>query len=331
MVKSTKLYQTLTENLMTYADSGATDHCFAGQEDFITYLAYNPSCTSRTANKDGTIRILGVGKVKCTFTYNGCLIHLTFKAAIHAPDLSANLISISKFDDLGFYTIFRGGKVVFIDTTKRVMMEGRRVGGMYLLDMGTPPIAPGPGGTVAMSACSHDKPVGIDPWHWRLGHAGISTIREMSKKAMVEELSVTGDMDTPGQCKDCILGKHATCPYNEEVIPEKEVLEHVHINMWGPASVKSVGGASYLMVLVDGRSAMKFGYPLSHKTGELTLQVFSKFHIATECITGKRLLQVQIDGGHEWWNEKWDDYFHQHGITRDPDVMPYAHPPDGHK
>jgi len=126
----------------------------------------------------------------------------------------------------------------------------------------------------------------------------------MSRKEMVEGLSITGDMNIPGQCEDCILGKHAACLYDEEVIPEEEVLERIHINMWGPASIKSVGGASYLMVLVDGGSAMKFGYPLSHKTGDLTLQVFSKFHVAVECITGRRLLKVRIDGGCEWWNKK---------------------------
>jgi len=106
-------------------------------------------------------------------------------------------------------------------------------------------------------------------------------------------------MDIPGQCKDCILGKHTAHPYDEEVIPKKEVLECVHIDMWGPASVKSVEGALYLMVLVDGGSAMKFSYSLSHKTGDLTLQVFSEFHVAAEHVTGKRLIQVQIDGGHE--------------------------------
>ena len=180
-----------------------------------------------------------------------------------------------------------------------------------------------------MSAHSHEKPVGIDTWHRRLGHAGISTIREMSRKGMVEGLSVTGDMNIPGQCEDCILGKRAAHPYDEEVIPEEDVLERVHIDMWGSASVRSVGGASYLMVLVDGGSAMKFGYPLSHKTGELTLQVFSEFHVAAERVTGKRLLKVQIDGEREWWNEKWDDYLRRHGITQDPDVTPYAHAQNG--
>jgi len=83
------------------------------------------------------------------------------------------------------------------------------------------------------------------------------------------------------------------------------------------------------MVLVDSGSAMKFGYPLSHKTGKLTLQVFSEFHVATEHVTGKRLLQVQIDGGREWWNEKWDNYLCQYRIIRNLDMMPYAHPQNG--
>ena len=109
----------------------------------------------------------------------------------------------------------------------------------------------------------------------------MSTIREMSRKRLVEGLSITGDMDIPGKCEDCILGKHAARPYDEEV------LERVHIDMWGPASVRSVGGASYLMVLVDGGSATKFGYPLSHKTGDLTLQAFTEFHVAAERITGR--------------------------------------------
>ena len=293
----TRVFLTMPTQSRTYADSGTTDHCFANREDFTTYLTYNPPHTGHTANKDGTFRILGVDKVKCTFTYNGRRTHFTFKAAVHTPDLSANLISVSKFDDLGFYTTFGGGKVIFLDMSKQVMMEGRRVGGMYLLDMGSPPTAPSPGGTMVMSVCSHEKPVEIDTWHRRLGHAGISTISEMSRKGMVEGLSITRDMNIPGQCEDCILGKHAARPYDEEVILEEDILEHIHIDMWGPASVRSVGGALYLMVLVDGGSAMKFGYPLSHKTEELTLQVFSEFHVAAEHVTGKRLLKVQIDGG----------------------------------
>ena len=131
----------------------------------MTYIAYNPPRTGHTANKDGTFRILDVGEVRRTFTYNGHRTHLTFKAAVHAPDLSANLIFISKFDDLGFYTIFGGRKVIFLDATKQVMMEGCRVSGMYLLDMmGTPPTAAGPG-MVVMSTCSHEKPIGINTWH----------------------------------------------------------------------------------------------------------------------------------------------------------------------
>jgi len=112
------------------------------------------------------------------------------------------------------------------------------------------------------------------------------------------------------------------------VEPEDEVLKRIHIDLWGPASVKSVGGALYLMVLVDGGSSMKFGYLLSHKTANLTLQVFTEFHLKAERVTGKKLQHVRVDLGHEWWNEKWDDYLRSHGIIKEGST-PYAHGQNG--
>jgi len=50
-----RAFLTMPTQSRTYADSGATDHCFANREDFTTYLAYNPPHTGRTANKDGTL------------------------------------------------------------------------------------------------------------------------------------------------------------------------------------------------------------------------------------------------------------------------------------
>ena len=172
-------------------------------------------------------------------------------------------------------------------------MEGCQVGGMYLLDMRTSLMVSSPNvGMVAVSAQSHETPVGIDIWHRQLGHASISTICEMSQKGLVEGLKVTGHLDVSGKYEDCILGKHVAHLYDEEVVPEKDMLERVYIDMWGPASVKSVGGASYLMVLVDSGSVMKFSYSLSHKTGNLMLQAFTEFHVAVKCVTGRKLLQV---------------------------------------
>ena len=163
---ATRMFLTTPTQTRTYADSGTTDHCFTNQEEFTTYLTYNPPCTGHTANKDGTFHTLGVDKVRCSFIYNGCHTHPNFKAAVHAPDLSANLISISKFNNLRFYTTFRGGKVIFLDEAKQAIMEEYQVSGIYLLDMmGTPSTAASPG-TVVRSTCSHEKSVGIDTWHW---------------------------------------------------------------------------------------------------------------------------------------------------------------------
>ena len=326
---ATKAFLTMPQRTLTYADSGATDHCFANCKDFAMYTAYTSPCTGRTANKGGTFRILSVGEVKHSIIVNGWRTHLIFKSAVHTPDLSANLISISKFDDLGYFTTFGGGKVVFTDGEKRIIMEGRRTGGMYLLDMGNPLInVMGQGGPAAISARSHEKPIGLDTWHRCLGHAGMSTIKELLRKELVDGLIIEEDGNAPGKCEDCILGKHAAWLYDKEVEPKDEVLEHIHVDLWGPASVKSVGGALYLMVLVDGGSSMKFGYPLSHKTADLTLQVFTEFHLEAECMTEKKLQRVRVDLGRERWNKKWDDYLHGHGIIKE-ESTPYAHGQNG--
>jgi len=207
---ATKAFLTTPQCTLTYADSGATDHCFANREDFATYTAYTSPRTEHIANKGGTFRILGVGEVKHSIIVNGRHTHLIFKSVIHTPDLSANLISISKFDDLGYFTTFGGGKVIFTDREKRIIMEGQHTSGMYLLDMGNPLIhVMDQGGPTAMSARSHEKPVGLDTWHRRLGHAGMSTIKEMLRKELVDRLTIEEDGNAPGKCEDCILGKHA--------------------------------------------------------------------------------------------------------------------------
>jgi len=229
---ATKVFLMTPHRTLTYADSGVTDHCFADREDFATYTAYTSPCTGRTANKGGTFRILCVGEVKHSIIVNGRCTHLIFKSAVHTLDLSANLISISKFDDLGYFTTFGGGKVVFTDGEKCIIMEGQRTGGMYLLNMGNPLInVMGQGGSMAISACSHEKPVGLDTWHRRLGHTGMSTIKEMLRKELVDGLTIEKDGNAPGKCEDCILGKHAAQPYDEEVEPEDEVLGRIHVDL----------------------------------------------------------------------------------------------------
>ncbi|PPQ72485.1 hypothetical protein CVT25_000137 [Psilocybe cyanescens] len=97
-----------------------------------------------------------------------------------------------------------------------------------------------------MPARSHEKPTTIQQWHRRLCHFGTRTIKEMASKGLVDGLSIIGpDAEVTGICEDCVYGKQTNRPYDEKVEPETELLERVHLDLWGPARVESVGGAKH--------------------------------------------------------------------------------------
>ncbi|KAJ7129925.1 hypothetical protein C8R46DRAFT_925191, partial [Mycena filopes] len=91
------------------ADSGSTDHCFWKREDFVEYY---PAERAGTAAEGSPFRILATGVVRKTVMYEGQKKEIALNA-IHTPDITTNLISISKLDASGYSVEFGKGKAVF--------------------------------------------------------------------------------------------------------------------------------------------------------------------------------------------------------------------------
>ena len=105
----------------------------------------------------------------------------------------------------------------------------------------------------------------------------------------MDGLDITKGGSLPGSCEDCIYGKHTTCPYDADVEVEHEVLRRVHIDLWGKAHVRSLGGAWYMMLLTDGRSSYRKDHYLSDKSGDTLLKCIKVYHVKSERQTGKKL------------------------------------------
>jgi len=59
----------------------------------------------------------------------------------------------------------------------------------------------------------------------------------MITENLVDGLNVYEKSLIGGLCKDYIYGKHTTYLYNDNKSREKKILEHVHIDIWGPCQV----------------------------------------------------------------------------------------------
>ncbi|KAK7029229.1 hypothetical protein R3P38DRAFT_2393356, partial [Favolaschia claudopus] len=130
-------------------DSGATEHCFWRREDFAEY--HPVESREGNAAEGSKFRILATGTVRKTFTFNGRAKEITF-SAIHTPDITANLISISKLDEKGCAVEFAKGKALFKDKDGIPFMEASLVNGMYRVDFESA------GVTAAWTARSRDSP-----------------------------------------------------------------------------------------------------------------------------------------------------------------------------
>jgi GAG-pre-integrase domain/Integrase core domain len=170
---------------------------------------------------------------------------------------------------------------------------------------------------LVFATCSHNKPVNIDTWHRRLGHASYSVIERMGREQVVKGMDVTTYQKGQGCCEDCIMGKQTRQPFDNNLARETEVLERVYVDLWGPARTQSNGEKQYMMQAVDGKSTHTKGYYLANKNAETTLEVFKSYHVMAERQTGKKLRHIQTDEGGEFCNDLWNSYCKEFGIIHE--------------
>ena len=240
---------------------------------------------------------------------------------LHTPGLRSNLISVSKLSEKGANISFNN-RFAFVTVKNDInIITATRLGQLYVVDMNK-------GLASAFTTQAKKTAVNFDTWHCRLGHAGADSIKELITKKLVDGLNTDGELMMKGRCEDCIFGKHSTHPFNNHGIREEEVLERVHLDIWGPARVKSAGGASYFMMIMDGFSSFRTVAFLNSKSADTTLRVFKTFHTEAERQTGKQLKRVRLDMGREWHNEAWEHYRKEQGLVFEF-TAPYAHQQNG--
>jgi hypothetical protein len=291
-------------NSKTYADSAASDNFF---KDRSTFLTYTPCDRVGQSSESGTpLKIAGVGRAKKTFIHNGQEVIVTFEEALHCRNIAYDLVSVSEADKKGCKVVFGGGMAKFYSPEGVHFLTGVGTGGLYLLPEKT---------TAGLASRSLKKPVDIETWHRRLGHAGMHRLDLMRRKNLVDGLDIVGPTSCDDKCEDCLVGKAVRRPFDAEVEREKEILERVHTDLTGPMRVTAKGGFRYSMPIVDGHTSLSKDFYLKNKEGQTTLDAMEEYRMQVEVETGKKVKRVRIDGGGEFANDSWRDWAKKHGIV----------------
>ncbi|CAK5275187.1 unnamed protein product [Mycena citricolor] len=185
--------------------------------------------------------------------------------ALHTPNLSINLVSISRLDEKGISTHISKGVAIFSDPEGRLFMQAKSVNSMYCLDFEGADVT-------ALAANSWAKPADRETWHQHLGHIGNTRLDTLMAKDTVRGLDVV-DGDERGMCEDCIAGKQTRRPFDGEHKWEREIGERVYMDLWGPAQITGIGGMHFLFHAVDGHSAAVWTFGLKSKEATNMLEV----------------------------------------------------------
>ena len=289
----------------TFMDSGASDTMFISKDAFTLYKSIDPRMGDTAKANDGSFEIIGEGNVTQQYIVDGRKRDITYTRALHAPTLNANLVSISALDRAGLTITFANNQGVARKTDGTVVLAGRGVKGMYLLET----VNDGSHTPIAMSSLS--RPVSLEQWHRRMAHCSPLTIKDMSTTNLVDGL-ILSDTTINGKCEDCIMGRQARRPFDGESEKASKPLDLVSFDLWGPSRTKSSGGKIYLMIIVDAGTSYKYGAYLADKADATTLAAFEIFHTQAEILTGRKLQRLRTDGAFD--TSIWRNYCQQRGI-----------------
>ena len=194
-----------------------------------------------------TLDVVGMGDVRILLP-NGSVWLL--EKVRHILDLRRNLIFVGQLDDEGHAILFVGGTWK-VTKRARVLAHGMKTGTLYMISS--------PRDTIAIADASTDTSL----WHRRFGHMSEKWMKMLLSKGKLPKLkSIDFNM-----CESCILGKQKNVSFLKTGrTPKAEKLELVHIDLWGPSPVASLGGSRYYITFIDDSSRKVWVYFIKNKS-----------------------------------------------------------------
>jgi hypothetical protein len=148
-------------------------------------------------------------------------------------------------------------------------------------------------------------------WHARYGHLNFRALRDLGAKKMAEGIPTVARIDKI--CDGCVLGKQHRKPFPQIAkFRAASGLELVHADLCGQITPKSLGGASYFLLVVDDSS--RFMWVELLKTKDQALDCFKKIKARAEVEAGNRLKALRTDRGGEFNSHLFTMFCNENGI-----------------
>ena len=279
-----------------FVDSDANCHRYNNEELFDKVICVEMP-QEITVGDGHSIQATGRGDVILRMNMpNGKIRKCIISDALYVPDLSLNLLSVSKAASNGERFEFRQSHCNIIDNKFGVISTATKCGNLYYLNCAGSNLYVKEN-HIAVKCASTDR-TKQSIWHRRYGHFGARKLERIAKEKVVDGFNYEPKKES-SFCEPCVDGKQSTLPFLK-IGGERsnELLGIAHSDVCGKTETNSLSGAEYYVTFIDDKSRFVWVYTLNHKS-----EVFEKlteWKLMVEKCSGMKVKVLRTDNGGEY-------------------------------
>ncbi|GJR61472.1 putative ribonuclease H-like domain-containing protein [Tanacetum coccineum] len=287
-------------------DSGCLGHMTGNKDQLEDFEEFNGGSVTFGGSKG---YISGKGKIRVG--------NLDFDSVSFVKELGHfNLFSISQICDKQHKVLFTETECLVVSSDfkmpdeNQILLKVPRHHNMYSFDMKTPSPAKGFACLIAKATSDESK-----LWHRRLGHINFKNLNKLVKGNLVRGLP-SKVFKNDHTCVACHKGKQhrASCKAKLERLISVP-LHTLHMDLFGPTSVKSINHASYCLVITDDCTRFSWVFFLASK--DETSGILQTFIRQIENQLNHRVKIIRSDNGTEFKNRDMLEFCGNKGIKQE--------------
>jgi len=283
-------------------DSGATAAICLTIEIFETVKEIKPVPVSLG---DGRIvKAVGCGNIIMTMNLHDTKHRkCTLSDVLYVPELSYNLISVSKASKAGKITKFTEDHCEIFDSEQKLVAVACKLGNLYYLQYSN--------NKVNMAETVN---LNEDIWHKRFGHLNAQSLKTMSLNDLVLGLNYDHSHKL-SFCEACADGKNHRVKFPSHDKISSEPLQLIHSDVCGKMNSKSLGGGEYFLTFIDDCTRYVWVYILKRK--EEVFEKFVQWKNLVEKQSGKSVKILRTDNGGEYKSKTFANFLSAEGIRHE--------------
>ncbi|GJY59629.1 putative ribonuclease H-like domain-containing protein [Tanacetum coccineum] len=307
---------TMSPNTMDYphralqnkgiVDSGCSRHMTGNKAYLAEYQDFNGGPVAFGGSKG---YITGKGKIKTG--------KLDFEDVCFVKELQHfNLFSVSQMCDKKNKVLFTDSECLVLSPefklpdANQVLLRIPRQNNMYSFNLEN--IVPSGGLACLIAKATIDE---SNKWHRRLGHVNFKNLNKLVKGNLVRGLP-SKIFQNDHTCVACQKGKqHKASCKAKSVSSISHSLQLLHMDLFGPTSVRSLNHKTYCLVITDDFS--RFSWVFFLRTKDETSGILKDFIRQIENQLNQKVKTIRCDNGTEFKNKDVIEFCGSKGIKRE--------------